>query len=120
MKKFCFTPYPDSILPEGFLFPKQYRDMSKGVGLPEELAWWFISADSEGGQASWELRSEYGENWIPFAREGDWAAYFDGNDISGDPCVFVIDLGDEDHVLRLENFAEWYAIALEDTKEYLE
>lgn len=44
---------------------------------------------------------------IPFARLFDWAAYFDGDDITGNPKVYVFDLGDMPHHVCFKDFSEW-------------
>lgn len=119
MRQSSFTIYEKEILPNGFRFPEKYIELSKGKGMPPKFLWWFTNADSEAGKLSWELRHQDGDNVIPFAREGDWAAFFDGNDLNGDPGIIVIDLGNTENTYRMENFAAWYQEALEDTEKYM-
>ncbi len=119
MQNFPFTPIPDDILPEGFRYPEYYLKLSNGLNIPEKMIWEFDSADYEASQIAWGTRNDYGENLVPFAQERDWAAYFDGNDTSGDPGVIVINLGNTENTYYRENFAAWYQDALEDTEKYM-
>lgn len=114
-----FSPYPDRILPDGFKYPDRYLELSKGIDAPEKLIWEFENTEYEASQIAWDTRKDYGENLIPFAQERDWAAYFDGNDTSGDPSVIVIDLGNTENTYYRENFAAWYRDALDDTEKYM-
>lgn len=118
------TPYLSEILPEGFIYPNSYLCFVDELEVPERLIWGF--PDERYGQAAraWEVRLHWqSEGWlyldeidpIPFARNGDWAAFFDGNDHSGDPRVVVVDLGNKKNSYKLPNFDAWYDQALRDS-----
>ena len=47
------------------------------------------------------------QDLIEFARDGDWAACFDLTDYSGNPKVFVYDLGNKNNFYEKENFDQW-------------
>ncbi|MGP5311211.1 hypothetical protein [Psychrobacter faecalis] len=51
---------------------------------------------------------------MPLAKNGDWAAYFDEDDHSGDPKIIVVDLSDLPFHMICENFNEWLAKAEQD------
>ncbi|WP_445570974.1 hypothetical protein [Pseudomonas sp. E102] len=109
-----FCTYSVDQLPAGFKYPSRYLDFAKSIGLPKDFSWWFDDASTEGGQLSWKLRGSYGEwvglegrNLIPFAQLNDDAAFFDGDDLSGDPKVVVIDLGNKERVYELPSFEAW-------------
>ena len=105
-----FKPYPCDILPQGFKYPSNYLallDDTSSLNLLSNFHWWFINAESEAGKLAYELRKKNGLNLIPFARLFDWAAYFDGYDITGNPKVYVFDLGDMPHHVCFKDFSEW-------------
>ncbi|WP_072490575.1 hypothetical protein [Granulibacter bethesdensis] len=118
------TPYPKEILPSGFSYPKNYLRFAEEVEVPDELIWWFPGEEFDHAAAEWEFRLVWkSKGWlylddidpIPFARNGDWAAFFDGNDLSGDPKVVVVDLGNKENSYRLPNFDAWFDRALWDS-----
>lgn len=109
-----FHTYSAAQLPADFKYPRKYLDFAKSIDLPNDFAWWFDDAGTEGGELSWRLRQSYdawigleGRNLIPFAQLNDDAAFFDGDDLSGDPRVVVIDLGNKERVYELPNFDAW-------------
>ena len=109
-----FTTYSNKILPSGFQYPVKYLNISKGIDFPRQLVWWFDDAETEGGKLSWELRLNHndwkavgGRELIPFAQLNDDAAFFDGTDLSGNPRVIVIDLGNKGRSYELNNFEDW-------------
>ncbi|SIO96656.1 hypothetical protein [Vibrio spartinae] len=117
-----FTLYTTSILPSGFKYPEHYIQLSKGIDFPENFIWWFEDANMEGGELAWNLRMKYKEwkhigerNLIPFAQLNDDAAFFDGDDTTGNPRVIVIDLGNKQRSYELESFEDWLNDALEDS-----
>ena len=119
-----FSPFSADLLPTGFKYPDRFLRLGAELKAYTRLAWWFEDAATPAGDFSWKMRHHWSsEGWklldtidpIPFARKGDWAAYFDGNDHSGDPAVFVADLGNKAHTYKLRNFDEWFAQALEDS-----
>lgn len=119
IKQKNFKPYPIEILPDGFIYPARYLQLAnctKTVYSDEYFQWWFQDAETEGGKLSYELRNDKikGFNLIPLAKNGDWMAYFDGNDHSGDPKVIVVDLGDLPFYMTCENFTDWLAKAEQD------
>lgn len=121
--KRTFQPYPNDMLPNGFQYPQGYLNHAKLTDYPNCFLWWFIDQD-EKGKRSWNLRNyRKSEGWkylddidpIPFARNGDWAAYFDGNDHTGDPKIVVVDLGNKQNSYRLANFDAWLSHALKQS-----
>ncbi|ENX35264.1 hypothetical protein F889_00931 [Acinetobacter colistiniresistens] len=52
---------------------------------------------------------------MEFARDGDWAACFDLTDHSGEPKVFVYDLGNKENFYEKENFDQWLRFVLNNT-----
>ena len=117
-----FAPYSDNMLPAGFKYPDRYIQFSRGVNFPSGLLWRFKDAGLESGQSSWSLRLSRKEwrnmenrNLIPFAQMNDDAAFFDGDDTSGDPKVIVLDLGNKNRSYELPNFDAWLKDALEDS-----
>lgn len=118
-----FTPFSEDVLPAGFRYPGGYLSHAKAMSYPEYFLWWFTNVE-EHGQRAWDNRHLWQfEGWlyldeidpIPFARNGDWAAYFDGNDHSGDPKVVVVDLGNKRNSYKLANFDAWLDQALKDS-----
>ncbi len=119
-KQISFSIPPKNLLPKGFQYPEGYLTHSKTMGYPLQFLWDFIDHE-EHDFIEWKCRLNPKINgWsalanidpIPFARNGDWAAHFDGNDHSGDPIVVVIDLGNKAHGYTHENFSDW----LDDAK----
>lgn len=117
-----FQPYPEDILPQGFRYPERYLQHAKAIDYPRHLMWGFYDSSSDG--SSWDLRYHWPEKgwvWlqgidpIPFAQNGDWAAFFDGSDHSGDPKIVVVDLGNKEQGYELANFAAWLEVALKDS-----
>lgn len=105
-----FKPYPSAILPQGFKYPSDYLDFSNDISplnLIPNFRWWFINAENDSSQLAYDQRKKNGLNLIPFARLLDWAAYFDGDDTSGNPSVYVFDLGDMPHYVHFKDFSEW-------------
>lgn len=118
------TPYPAKTLPEGFLYPKSYLCFVDELEVPERLIWDFPDDRFDHAAGEWDFRLHWkAEGWlyldeidpIPFARNGDWAAFFDGNDHSGDPRVVVVDLGNKKNSYKLLNFDAWYDKAVRDS-----
>lgn len=110
MKVESFTPYSSDILPQGFKYPSEYLALSKdtsSLSTIPNFRWWFISSENERGKLSYEMRKKNGLNLIPFARYFDWAAYFDGEDTTGKPMVYVFDLGDMPYHIIFKDFSEW-------------
>ena len=114
-----FTPYPNTILPKGFLYPEGYLEHSREMLYPMKFPWWFTDASAESGK-DWEFRfGKEGKDWaspkginpIPFARNGELAAYFDGSDHSGDPSIYVVHLPDSVCIAHYDNFAAWLSSA---------
>lgn len=90
---------------------------------PKTFVWWFIDNDVH-GPMEWEFRlTDKNDGWdaladidpIPFARDGDFAAFFDGNDRTGDPKVVVVDLGNEVYGREYANFDAWLERAFKDS-----
>lgn len=118
-----FQTYPNDMLPDGFQYPQAYLDQAKHTDFPSCFVWWFLDQD-ERGKRAWDLRTYCQvEGWrylddidpIPFARNGDWEAYFDGKDHSGDPRVVVVDLGNKQNSYKLANFEAWLDHALKQS-----
>ena len=110
-----FEPYPEDILPEGFQYPKGYLAHSREMLYPVQFPWWFDDSSKEAGASSWRMRSHWKIHRlssedidpIPFARNGELAAFFDGKDHSGDPPVFVVHLPTSACVSRYDCFEAW-------------
>lgn len=118
-----FSPYPKEVLPEGFQYPDSYLAHAKATNYPKFFLWRFIDYEEQ-GKIAWENRHYWqSEGWlyldkidpIPFARNGDFAAYFDGNDHSGDPKIIVIDLGNKVYGREYADFKAWLDQALKDS-----
>ena len=119
IKQKSFKPYPIEILPDGFIYPARYLQLincTKTVQSNEYFQWWFVDSETDGGKLSYRLRNHKIErlNLVPFAQNGDWLAYFDGDDRLGDPKIFVIDLSDLPFHMICENFDEWLNKAEQD------
>ena len=123
MMQSVFKSYDPEILPEGFSYPQAYLDLEKTFRPLKYFMWWLLDSRSELGQLAWELRIHYKtKGWkyfsdtdpIPFARDGDWAAFFNGNDHSGNPAIVVADLGNKENSYKMANFEVWYDNALRD------
>ncbi|MDO4895315.1 SMI1/KNR4 family protein [Moraxella sp.] len=117
-KQTSFNPYSQEMLPEGFNYPKSYLELSKDtstINWDSEFMfpWWFEDYGTEGAELSYMLRNKKiaNSNLIPFAQNGDWKAYFNANDISGNPQVIVVDLGNTKNIEYFNNFNEWLEIA---------
>lgn len=117
-----FNPYPQEMLPKGFKYPKSYLELSKDTStinwdselmLSRIFPWWFEDYGTEGAELSYQLRNKKinNSNLLPFAQNGDWKAYFNANDISGNPQVIVIDLTDPKYVCYCDDFDKWLEMA---------
>ena len=102
-----FSLYSDQELPNNFSYPSLFVEISQNSNDIDAGNWDFIDAKTESGALSYECRKKEDFNLIPFARLLDWAAYFDGDDINGDPSVFVFDLGNMPHYIKFKNFKDW-------------
>ncbi len=118
------TPYSEEILPQGFFYPESYLRLAGPAEIPDRLIWWFPNDKFGHAARAWDHRLYWqSEGWlyldeidpIPFARNGDWAAFFDGNDHSGDPKVVVVDLGNKKKSYKLPSFDVWLNQALRDS-----
>jgi hypothetical protein len=117
-------PYAPELLPKGFTYPDSYLEFVDQRAVPDRLIWWFPDERFGHAKRAWEFRLHWqSKGWlylneidpIPFARNGDWAAFFDGNDHSGDPRVVVVDLGNKMNSYKLQNFDAWYQMALKES-----
>lgn len=88
-------------------YPSLFVEISQNSNDIDVGNWEFIDARTESGALAYEFRKKEGFNLVPFARLLDWAAYFDGDDINGDPSVFIFDLGDMPHHIKFKNFKDW-------------
>ena len=116
-----FNPYPKDLLPTKFIYPVKYLEISENPKLVNHnkdyhFRWWFEDAVNEGSKLSYRLRNDKieGLNLVPFAQNGDWMAYFDGDDISGNPRVVIVDLGDLPFHMICEDFDDWLTKAEQD------
>lgn len=116
-----FNPYPKNMLPINFQYPENYIALSKStdsINYHEKyhFQWWFEDYGTDGAELSFQLRNKKipNMNLIPFAQNGDWKAYFDGDDISATPKVIVIDLTDLSSYMVCKNFEEWLFLAIQD------
>ncbi|TCP92058.1 SUKH superfamily protein [Cricetibacter osteomyelitidis] len=116
-----FTPYSNKILPKGFSFPKEYIELSKNLSYVNSIQyfnWWFEDYREDIEQHISILQKLTGkENLISFARDLDWAACFDLTDHSGDPKVYVYDLGNRENHYVVNNFDEWLQGEINKAKE---
>ncbi|UTO04527.1 SMI1/KNR4 family protein [Moraxella sp. FZLJ2107] len=116
-KQISFNPYSQEMLPGGFKYPKSYLNLSKDtstINWDSEFMfpWWFEDCQEELTEVM-NIHQELAKlnNLIPFARNGDWAACFNANDISGSPQVIVVDLGNPKYVSYCDNFDKWLEMA---------
>ena len=114
-----FKPYPQEMLPKGFKYPESYLKLSQSTEsiIPDEelgFPWGFDNYGTEGAALSYEYRNhDFPElNLVPFAHCCEWIAYFDGNDHSGNPRVFVVDLTDLSAHCWCKDFDEWLTDAI--------
>ena len=123
-----FNLYPKEQLPENFKFPQSYIDLSSNMEKINELEyfpWWFEDPDYENSEIedSVYLYSKAIEkltgvaDLISFARDGDLAACFDLTDYSGNPRVYVYDLGTNDPPYEKDSFDEWLSEEIKAVKE---
>lgn len=108
MQQKSFKSFPSELLPKVFHYPPSYLMLESGT-LPT-FHWWFEDVREmlnpiEDLNLYAQMTGH--ENIIPFAREYDWAACFDGNDPSGNPRVLVFDLGDLEHFVQFPSFDDW-------------
>lgn len=117
-----FTPYPKEMLPSGFKYPKSYLDLSQStntINYDEKyfFPWWFEDYGTEGAEIAYRYRkfnSSISNNAIPFANYGEWEAYFDGDDISGNPKVIVVNLENTENYEVFTDFDTWLKEAEND------
>lgn len=116
-----FNPFPRSLLPDGFYYPNKYLSIAKNPKLVSHnksyhFRWWFDDYGTESAELSYQFRGQKvpNKNLIPFAQNGDWKAYFDGDDTSGNPQVIVVDLTNLPFHVLLRDFNEWLSIAEND------
>lgn len=118
MKREKFIPYPDSVLPRNFKYPESYLLLSKDSRLlngVENFPWWFEDGiDNLEDVAKIYEELTGGGNLIPFARDGDWAACFKGNDTSGNPRVYVYDLGNIENKYEVDSFDNWLEFVIKE------
>ena len=116
MKQSSFKLYAQHDLPNGFKYPESYLKLSLSLNKLSSIpyfSWWFSDAE----KPLEEITNIYyiltgKRNLLDFARDGDWAACFDLTDHSGDPKVFVYDLGNKENFYEKENFDEWLSFVL--------
>ena len=116
MKQSSFKLYAQHDLPNGFKYPESYLKLSLSLNKLNSIpyfSWWFSDAE----KPLEEITNIYyiltgKRNLLDFARDGDWAACFDLTDHSGDPKVFVYDLGNKENFYEKENFDEWLSFVL--------
>ena len=117
-----FKPYPQEMLPKGFKYPESYLKLSQSTEsiIPDEelgFPWGFENYGTDGSEYAYQHRNRNGlpneaNNLIPFAHCCEWYAYFDGNDHSGNPRVFVVDLTDLHAHCWCKDFDEWLKDAI--------
>lgn len=119
IKQTNFNLFPEEILPKGFKYPAQFISLSKdtsSINGDEYFQWWFDDADTSAGELAYSVRNNFLNdfNLVPFAKNGDWIANFDGSDTSGNPRVIIVDLGDLPFHMFCDNFDDWLAKAEQD------
>lgn len=104
-------PYNSNLLPENFKYPLLYLrviDNLRDISSIQYFSWEFIN-DPCGDDLDYKLRKnkfpEY--DCIPFARNFDWIASFVGVDKTGNPRVFVLDLGNFENKIMYSDFGSW-------------
>ena len=116
-----FSVYSQNVL-AGFIYPSKYLEISADfteiANIPF-LSWWFEDCyDSELEVYTQALEHFTGiKNLISFARDGDWAACFNLLDHSGDPKVYVYDLGNRNNRYEVKNFEEWLKFIISEAQE---
>ena len=116
MKQSSFKLYAQHDLPNGFKYPESYLKLSLSLNKLSSIpyfSWWFSDAEEsleEVEDIYYNLTGHRG--LVEFARDGDWAACFDLKDHSGNPRVFVYDLGNKKNFYQKENFDEWLSFVL--------
>lgn len=116
-----FSVYSPNVL-AGFIYPSKYLEISADfteiANIPF-LSWWFEDCyDSELEVYTQALEHFTGiKNLISFARDGDWAACFNLLDHSGDPKVYVYDLGNRNNHYEVKNFEEWLKFIMSEAQE---
>ena len=117
-----FNLYPKEQLPEKFKFPQSYIDLSSNMEKINELEyfpWWFENHRDSIIQHSAILEEITAvPNLISFARNGDLAACFDLTDCSGNPRVYVYDLGANDPPYEKDSFDEWLSEEIKDVTDH--
>ena len=117
-----FNLYPKEQLPENFKFPQSYIDLSSNMEKINELEyfpWWFENHRDSIIQHSAILEEITAvPNLVSFARNGDLAACFDLTDCSGNPRVYVHDLGNEANKYECKDFDEWLEEEIKSAKEH--
>lgn len=121
IKQSAFHPYPSEMLPTGFMYPEHYLKLAQSthsIQYDEEymFPWWFVDYGTEGAMLSYELRHSQipNRNLIPFAQNGAWKAYFDGDSSVGNPKVIVIDLDNLPFHMVINHFDDWLLLAEQD------
>lgn len=116
MKQISFKPYSQKELPVGFKYPDSYLKLSldlEHINSIPYFSWWFSNVYKSLDEIIENFYILTGKkNLLVFARDGDWAACFDLTDHSGDPKVFVYDLGNKENFYEKENFDEWLSFVL--------
>ncbi|TNG87836.1 SMI1/KNR4 family protein [Pasteurellaceae bacterium USgator41] len=106
-----FKIYPNDKLPKQFKFPDYYLKLSRNlddINKIEYFPWWFEDAEDDIDSYVKILKRLTGVDYlISFARNGDWAACFKITDFSGDPRVYVYDLGNKNSNYEYNDFNDW-------------
>lgn len=94
----------------------QLANCTKTVQSDEHFQWWFYEFGTQAAELAFTLRNNdiEGFSLVPFAKNGDWLASFDGSDKSGNPKVIVFDLTYLPSLMICNNFDEWLAKAEQD------
>lgn len=113
-----FKPYSNNVLPNGFMYPFEYLELSKDLNKINSIPffpWWFEDCDDSELKLYIQALEHFTgiDNLISFARDGDWAACFSLLDHSGDPKVYVFDLGNKENHYEVNNFNEWLNMMIE-------
>ena len=118
IKQSAFHPYPSEMLPKGFVYPENYLKLAQSthsIQYDEEymFPWWFVDYGTKGAILSYELCHTQipNRNLIPFAQNGAWKAYFDGDSSVGNPKVIVIDLDNLPFHMVINHFDDWLLLA---------
>ncbi|KEZ22617.1 SMI1/KNR4 family protein [Glaesserella parasuis] len=107
---------------DGFIYPSKYLELSNDLTEISKIpffSWWFEDCDDSELEIYTQALEHFTgiKNLISFARDGDWAACFNLLDRSGDPKVYVYDLGNRNNHYEVKNFEEWLKLVISEAQK---